>query len=73
MTSGRDEYMASNDREVENTMTTLETKKLFEFLKQNYKDVPENAYGFTIWGGIGKPLDIEWKVYPKLKDKNASS
>ena len=53
-------------------MATKETLKLFEFLKENYKDVPENAYGFTIWAYIGKPLDIEWKVYPQLKDENAS-
>ena len=49
-------------------MTTPETKKLFDFLRENYKDVPEKAYSFTIWGGIDKPLEIEWKTYQELKD-----
>ena len=47
-------------------MPTLETKKIYEFLKDNYIEVPTNAKGFLIKGEIDSQLEITWITFAKL-------
>lgn len=55
-------------------MITLETKKLFNFLQENYVEVPKNCTGFVIYAELDNLLRIDWHTFAKAKDdSNASS
>ena len=47
-------------------MPTLETKKLYKFLKDNYIEVPKNATGFRIEGEMDSQLKITWITFAQL-------